>query len=130
MMGFKMSDPRWGNMGIGTAMRTYGCLVTSLSMLIGKAPDNVLNALMVHDCFTDTSELIWAKAASILGFKRYQYLPANTPITRPIICETHDNAPKFPKHFFIGLPGGQIIDPLDGKTQKNKYKIVSQRLLA
>ena len=131
MMNFRQSDPRWGNMGIGTPMRTYGCFVTSLSMLCGKTPDNVLNMLMQNNCFDDNGDLIDKKAAMTLGFKTYGGFPAGTPTEIPVIAETHDNTDEgFPSHLFILMPDGTIVDPLTGVPSANKYTVANIRVFA
>jgi len=127
-MQFSQKDPRWALLAFPFTLGTYGCFIVALSCLTGKTPDNLLKLLLAKDCFNDKGELINAKAAFVLGFKRYQWLVPNTQIVAPIICETDFYAPEFPKHFFVALPNGQIIDPLTGLQCKNKYNIVSQRL--
>jgi hypothetical protein len=55
-------------------------------------------------------------------------MPPTTKITKPTIAETnHFSGQGFPQHFFVSLPNGQIIDPLDGQQKVNPYNIVSYR---
>lgn len=128
MISYSMKDPRWANMGIGFPMRKFGCYVVSLAMIAGITPDNALNKLMANDCFTDDGKLINEKAREALGFRTYQKLFPDTEITQPTIAETDHYAELgYPKHFYIALPDGMCIDPLDGATKPNPYNVVSYR---
>ena len=130
-MNFSMKDSRWAMQAFPFTLGEYGCLIVSLSCLISKTPDNVLKILLAKKCFKNNGDLENLKAAFALGLKRYTWLPPETKITAPIICETNYHAKSgFPKHFFVALPNGKIIDPLDGLTKDNLYKnnMVSQRL--
>jgi hypothetical protein len=140
MIKFSMNDPRWSNLGIGHPMHEYGCLITSISMIAGKTPDRILNALNEKNCFDMTGKLEWEKSKAALGLSKYENIPYLDPITHepnippkyPIIAETHDNAALgFPQHFFVVVDGDHIVDPLDGLQKSiDTYGIVSYRLLA
>lgn len=130
MNSYSQRDERWADLGIGTPMHDYGCLVTSIAMILGKTPDRVLKALNRGDCFDRYGSLIWAAAVKVLGIKDYKWLPGSTPVTKPIIAETDHYKPRFPQHFYILNPDNSIIDPLDGQTKSpNPYNVISQRLL-
>jgi hypothetical protein len=123
-------------------MRTYGCLICSLAIITGITPNNILNELMSKRsfCFNKDGLLVDVLAAQTLKAKGwlkegvYQQLPANTPVSAPIIAMTGDNAHLgFPTHFFVLLPDKMMIDPLDPPTPKAKpltYNVVNQRLFA
>lgn len=127
---FSMTDPRWSALGIGHTVKNFGCLVVCISMIVGKTPDRVLFALNSNDCFDDNCMLLWEKAVKVLGLKGYTKLPADTPVTRAVIAETHDNAKLgAPQHFFVLLPNKEMVDPLTGVQGPLKYNVVSQRLI-
>ena len=127
---YSQKDEKWAYLGIGNIMKDYGCLVTAIANLVGKTPDKILLALNKGECFSYQGILSWDRAVKCLGLHKYQWLPGNSPITKPIICETDYFAPRFPQHFFIGNPDGTCDDSLDGVHKVCPYKIVSQRFLS
>lgn len=142
---FCMKDSRWGNLGIGHPMKEFGCLITAIAIIAGKAPDRILAALNSHvnehglsDCFDSTGQVIWKQAVKALGLKSFEVLPEGTAIEKyPIIAVTDHFAPAgYPQHFFCLLSAaGDIIDPLDGQKKNLKlmphpYAIRGYRLLS
>ena len=127
-----MKDKGWGNLKIGQTdlrLKTHGCYVIALSILVGKYPNVVLKKLNQNFCFDKDGKLLNEKAAKVLGFEEYRWLPPDTKLTEPITAETDHYVDKgIPQHFFIALPNGNIIDPLDGGIKPNPYKIISYRL--
>jgi hypothetical protein len=131
MINFSMKDARWANMGIGLPMKSFGCYIVSLAMIMGITPDNILEKLMANDCFDNNGNLFNYKACEVLGFKTYQKLPPATEVVYPIIAETdHYAGLGYQKHFYIAMPDGTCVDPLDGLTKTNPYNVVSYREFA
>ena len=128
---FSQKHRDWANMTLGelpnNTMKSIGCYVTSICMLVERSPDLVLPVLNEAECFTDEGALLNEKAAQVLDMV-YSKVFEN-PHKR-CICETNYYAKLgYPQHFFVWLNQGQFIcDPLDGIIKINKYSIVSYRL--
>ena len=107
-------------------MKSSGCYVCSISMLLRKIPSIVLEILNKNDCFTSEGALLNDKAANVLGMI-YSKVYENP--NKVCIAETDSNAQYgVPQHFFVWLNNGYIVDPLDGLIKLNKYHVVSYRL--
>lgn len=107
-------------------MKDFGCFVVSLSILLGQEPRVTLEALNRNNAFTDQGLLLSDVAAKTLGLKykgKTKVQPKETSI-----AETDHYAPAYKSHFFVWDTNGLIIDPLDGKSKPNPYRIVSYRL--
>jgi hypothetical protein len=127
MINWAQTDLRWASLGMGNTLGKSGCYVVSLSMILGKTPDNILHILNANDCFNNGA-LLNDKAARVLGLK-YKWLPPDSSVVSyPIIGETDHWAHEgFPQHFFVCLDHNFIVDPLNGETKTNPYNIVSYR---
>lgn len=107
-------------------MGKYGCLITSIGMIVEKRPDEVNDTLTRNNCFSAGGELYCDQAAKVFG-RTYE----RTTEQPEIICvaETdHFIKEGYPQHFFVFLTGKNIADPLDGKIKINPYHIVSYRI--
>lgn len=129
MINWAQTDSRWASLGMGNTLGKSGCYVVSLSMILGKTPDNILHILNANDCFNNGA-LLNDKAAKVLGLT-YKWLPPDAVVSYPIIAETNHYADKgFPQHFYVLLSDGNIVDPLTGLTTPNPYNVVSYRRFA
>lgn len=133
---FSQKDKRWAKLKLGSSkleMKDFGCLVASLSMIIGMPPDLTLQILNKSNCFTKEGALICPTAAKVLGYtyQKIGYLQSETKISFPCIGETdHFTKMNYRQHFFVCLKDGRRIDPLDinPKPEPNDYHIVSFRV--
>lgn len=125
---YKQSEAPWGSMKLGKSnltMKSSGCYVTCVSMLLRKIPSIVLDVLNKNDCFTLEGGLISAKAAQVLDMV---YSKVLTDPKKVCIMETDSNKVYgVPQHFVVWLGNGFICDPLTGSMVHNKYHPVSFR---
>ena len=127
---YSQKDPLWANKKLGTSTSTiggYGCYITSLGMLLGITPDMVNTRLIKEGGYKDGNMVDSAKVAKIFN-GTYE----KTTTNKGIVCIAETDAFKkqgSPQHFFVLLPDGRRIDPLDlsPKPEPNDYKIVSYR---
>ena len=121
-------DSSWGSLKIGKSnltMKSSGCYITSISMILRKIPSIVLDVLNKNDCFTPEGGLISAKAAQVLDMV---YSKVLTDPKKVCIMETDSNKVYgVPQHFVVWLGNGFICDPLTGSIVQNKYHPVSFR---
>lgn len=128
---YSQRDLRWANVTIGHTKLTianFGCYLTSLAMVSGYTPQDADTILTEEDGYTEDGLIINERAYTLLGLR---WLGKSLVKPKGIcIASTDYYAPKFPRHFFVCLTEGQIIDPLDGKIKDNKYaeRIVNYRL--
>lgn len=131
MTALSQKDPRWKNTPFATGKYTIGsdgCFLTCFSMLADNTPPAVDALFRSHGCYQGDL-IIEAKCAEALGLP-YQSRSVGSPKVLPCVAETNYYAASgYKQHFFIVLNDKEIIDPLDGKQQANKYKdhIVSYR---
>jgi len=160
MKHYSQKDPRWANQKLGTCnttLRASGCFVTALAMQYGdriKVPptsrkwlesvatvydDGTVEATPAILDFIFTKEKLYSSGCNVvstimtkrLGLENSGRSGAQPPYQ--CIAET-DNFKRFgvPQHFFVVLPDGRILDPLDppdSPPKKNPYHIVSYRLI-
>ncbi|HFC76735.1 MAG TPA: hypothetical protein ENJ27_00705 [Candidatus Moranbacteria bacterium] len=128
---YSQKDPRWGNKKLGysnLSIRSNGCYLTSIAMLFGKRPDKLNDFLKRNYAFKGA--LIDSKRVAKLFGTEYSRTTANPKRKYPVIAETdHYRKHGFPQHFFILLPDGRRVDPLDPtpRPEYNNYNIVSYR---
>lgn len=131
MTEYSQNDPRWRRQHLGNSNLTIGadgCVITSLGMLSDRTPDDVNGTLRTHGGFQGAA-VIWNTAASVLGL--VYDAETTRPTILPCIAVTDHYAHSgFPTHYFVLLDNGQIIDPLDGKTKANPYRIIGYRNLS
>lgn len=139
---YKQSDPKWGGLFIspGVTMAESGCYITSLAMIDGRTPEQVLYNLKQWGAFDNNGLMYSGKAAEALGFiysKIERDKKGNLSIPNKIcIAETNHFANKgIPQHFFVWLDENTtsdsiplIADPIDGKIKTNPYNLVSFRV--
>jgi hypothetical protein len=129
---YSQKDPRWSDLEVGNSgmsMKQIGCYITSIAMLVGRDPREVLrianNGSLTPEGLIDSN-----KMAQCLGMV-YRKVLQQPP--QGVICigETDFYASKgYDQHFFVLLNDGtdNIADPLDGMVKKNPYPVVSYRL--
>jgi len=139
---YSQKNPRWMWQKLGTCKDTIsksGCKVTCFAMFLKeiKNPDGKM--VEAHPGIVDwvaTEEKLYTNGCLINDkiFCKYfglEYVGNHTTAPKyPCIAETnHYQSKGVPQHFFIHLPNGNIIDPLDyiPREKKNQYKIVSYR---
>ena len=128
---YSQRDPNWSGHLLGsgpTSIGTTGCKLTGFSMFCGKTPIEINQILIDKGAYTDGNLMDDATVAAALGLQfggRVSESPSDW-----CIAETHDNAPKYPQHFFVWSPWG-IIDPYDLKPalKPNNYSVASYRLV-
>lgn len=111
-----------------------GCYLTSICNLaslngVQIDPPTLNQKLIDQGGYANGDEMISNVAASLVG-ATYE-LSHDTQPSFACIAETDSNANiGIPQHFFVLLPDGQIIDPLDHDPQPkaNNYHIVSYRI--
>ena len=129
MTPYSMRDKRWRDLRIGTTGLTIGhegCLIVSLSMLADTTPDKTLSMLLNGKAIDLTGLVLDYIAAQVLN-RTYSY----TTKDPGRLCIAETDAYKghgYPKHFFVWLGNGQIVDSLNGLQSKNNYHVVSYRL--
>jgi len=127
---YSQKDPRWGALKfspLNISMANYGCLITSIAMILRIQPDEVLHK--VKKCFNTQGLLVWAHAEKALIMKHTYHSKEARKTMALVIAETDNYKPKNPQHFFLWLGDNMIVDPLDYPAIKkpNKYNIVSIR---
>lgn len=141
MTPYSQADSRWGGHFLGNSRLTikgYGCVITSLGMMVNKNPDEVNAILKRGNAFpagnprngNEGSVVIWQPAARLLGMS---YDASNTrPVRTPCLALTdHFARTGYPTHFFVYLGNGRILDPLDGKEKpQGTYRIIGYRNLS
>ena len=113
----------------GETIASAGCFLVSLSMLAEIDPSEVNIMLQTGGALTGKCRDMMdsTRAAAILDLE-YNGVSKQAP-NHPCIAETDHWASKgIPQHFFVYLPSGRIIDPLQGFESNNNYNIVSFRL--
>lgn len=110
-----------------TTIGISGCLLTDLSMFVGKTPDSVNRIFTDNGVYVDGALIDSNKAAKVLGI---EYNGRTTQRQSTIcIAETDHFKPQgVPQHFFVWNGDGSIIDPLDGRHKNNPYHVISYRL--
>ena len=129
MILFSQKDRRWTNRTIGKTkllLGRFGCLITSIGMLVEKRPDEVNDTLTRNNCFSSAGELYCDQAAKVFGREYEKTLFA--PDFACIAETDHFAKEGYLQHFFVYLTGSNIADPLDGKIKLNPYNIVSYRI--
>ena len=123
MLRYSQKDPQWANFLVGRIhgfpMKQIGCIVTALAIILQKSPVVVLKSLLVYNCFDDNGIMDEEKVAELLGLK-FDRLPAETVVTKPLIAETNFWGGK---HFFVVTPT-EKIDTLTGEAPLHDYPIV------
>lgn len=149
---YSQVNPLWVAQQLGTCkgwnIKNGGCFITSLAMLYSgniKAPNgkivectpSILDWIAtVTNLYKDGCLVVQSSFAKLLNLEDNG--KSTKAPTYPCIAETdHYKKIGISQHFFIHLPNGNIVDPLDGnaltlwkpKEKANPYKIVSYRLL-
>jgi hypothetical protein len=99
-------------------------------MFAGIQPDEVNKALLKENGYVRGCLTVDSTSAKILGLKYNGRVYKNPGVT--CIAETdHYKKKGVPQHFFVLLPDGRRVDPLDlnPKPEKNDYRIKSYRLI-
>ena len=128
---YSQKDSSWGNKKLGfsnLSIRSNGCYLTSIAMLYGKRPDKLNDFLKRNYAFKGA--LIGSKRVARLFGMEYSRTTNNPKRNYPIIAETdHYRKYGYIQHFFVLLPNGQRVDPLDinPRPEVNNYNIVSYR---
>jgi len=112
----KQSDPRWAKYPLGTTtVGKKGCVVTAIGSIIGSTPDWVTATMAANGGIRKGGEVVWEVAARVFGLK---WDPDRTTAkVSPVIVNTSAHG----GHFFLLLANGQIMDPITGKIEANKY---------
>jgi GH25 family lysozyme M1 (1,4-beta-N-acetylmuramidase) len=127
---YSQTDLRWRFKFLGNSWSTigsYGCYLTSLSMMVGKRPDEVNEILKKAGAF-DKDFIKQEEAAKALGldFLGREYNINNEPHFTPTIKEVNYNrtGTKFSQHFVLRIIENNIkyiIDPLGGVKRNIAY---------
>jgi len=130
MRNWCQKDGRWKDLKIGNTdltMENYGCLITSLAILDGRTPKEILEILNRSSAFNDKGMLYSDIASKALGFS-YKGKHKESPKYECVAETNHWAYLRIPQHFFVWNPDGTIVDPLDGQMKTNNYEVVSYRL--
>lgn len=130
MENYSQRDPRWKNATLGfskTKIGSFGCKLTCYSIIDGRDPLTMNELFKKGEAFV--GDLLYDKhCAFVLGWEA-----TGTVYTDPrelCIAEVDFNPdPKKDQHFVVWLGDGRIIDPWNGLTMKNPYKVYSYRKL-
>jgi hypothetical protein len=122
---------KWYSDKLGTCnvtIKSHGCFVTCLAMLVGIEPPEVNELLTKNGGYSNGCMLLSDKASKILDLE-YNGKTTKKP---DYICIAETNYYKkngVPQHFFV-YNKGDMVDPLDQKPDWRKciYPIVSYRL--
>lgn len=130
MVIYSQNDPKWARTRMGkssTTIGTSGCFLTSLAMFYADRPDKVNTIFTNRGVYVNGALIDSNKAASVLGLT----YAGKTTQKQNSICIAETNyyrSSGVPQHFFVWNGDGSIVDPIDGRTKKNPYPIVSYRL--
>lgn len=123
MIYYSQRDIRWRYLRLGSSKSTignYGCAITCLAMLSGRAPSEINMLLLRNSGFLAGNLVIWARACALLGLSwRGQ---SSAPQFLPTIAQVRGAG--FSCHFVVWLGNNKIIDPWDGKLKINPYLVV------
>ncbi len=129
---YSQKDPRWANNNLGFCKGKFeiiACYLTSISMLTEIEPPELNRRIKVAGGYSNgcmiNSQIV---AKELKTF--YNRTKDNPKVDYPIIAETdHYKRVGFKQHFFVLLPDGRRVDPLDfnPKPEYNNYNIVSYR---
>lgn len=126
---YSQNDSLWKKKPLGNSALTIGsdgCVITCFAMMTNLRPDQVNNLLKAHGAF-DQSRVIWDKSASALGLLFDPNVSKSVYATTLAVTNHYANQ-GFPTHYFILMPDGSIMDPLDGvRKNPNPYNITSYR---
>lgn len=127
MTNYSQNDARWRNEKLGFSpvdtIGMYGCAVTGFAILTGKTPSEVNNILKNAKAFLADDLVIWKPAADALGLL---YNADQSKVVK-YPCFAAVRTASGAAHFVIMLSANQIIDPWDGVTKVNPYRIVDYR---
>jgi hypothetical protein len=127
---FSQTDPKWANDKHGTSnytLRQTGCTITALASLlshygVNETPRTVNQKLTQNNGYLNGNLLIWSAIPKIwpnMRFVERLYSYDNNRVRANLPCLVEVSMPQAPggKHWIIFRGGGQMIDPLDGKTK-------------
>lgn len=144
MTKYSQRDPKWANTKIGSkgTIKDFGCLITSLGMLLDIPPDVVNARLKAVGGYANGNLVIWTKIP--LAFPQCQFSPNhgrfyvynNTDVRNNLPCLVEVDAKKIggTKHWVLFIGNQRMYDPWDGKEKSTStydpllgYAIVRKR---